>query len=47
MDRLIIEIGYMREKTKMTKITETKRSVVKLAKKDEKKRMMRKPGVHF
>lgn len=46
MDKLITETGYMTEKMKMTKITERKRSVVKLAKK-EKKSIMRMPGAHF
>lgn len=36
MDTLIIDIGYMTEKMKMTKITVRKRSVVKLTKKEEK-----------
>lgn len=46
MDKLIIETGYMTEKMKMIKITERKRPLVKLAKK-EKISIMRIPGVHF
>lgn len=46
MDKLIIKSGNMTEKMKMTKMTERKTSVVKLAKK-KKKHIMKMPGVYF